>query len=464
MATTRPEVSYEDFGSRFLRHNITNSQEKENTNNRAYGQFNSLYLARLQQMRPLMMAVAKKRWEQSSTDLYFTEKIIDCETLEGKECVLVGTLYKEMELKPSVLDEFKELGAINVNVKPIEKYSSPNDFLLLEDESGRVRLIGLENYMGTFVTGVMVALRGIINDKGVFDVRDWTTCGERFKDLEDTAQPMETGNEELKYVLLASDLDVCDNGSGNGLSLQMLVDFIHGNLGAGEDRDVAKGIVRIVIAGNCIASPEAHVGRESKASVQKYQMEISRNSKKFDLYLAQMLSSCPVDVMPGESDPVNFLLPQQPLHPCLIPHSARFSSLGLHSNPYEVKIENRSFMGHSGQPIKDISLQTNHELSKSEEHLQILGDTLQWSHLAPSAPDTTPCYPFTDSDPFVIKTLPHVLFSGNEDVFATKLISFGNGMDTRLICVPSFKKTQEVVLLELNSLTCRTLSFKANII
>ena len=99
MATTRPEVSYEDFGSRFLRHNITNSQEKENTNNRAYGQFNSLYLARWQQMRPLMMAVAKKRGEQSSKELYFTEKIMECETLEGKEGVLVRTLDKEKELK-----------------------------------------------------------------------------------------------------------------------------------------------------------------------------------------------------------------------------------------------------------------------------------------------------------------------------------------------------------------------------
>ena len=297
----------------------------------------------------------------------------------------------------------------------------------------------------------------------IFDVHDWTTCGEHFNYQERITSPMESNNDEPKFVLLASGLDVCDGTSGEGFALRMLVDFVHGNLGSAEDRETAKRIVRVVLAGNCIAAPHGCVGRESKATAQKYQLEIARNSKQFDLYLAQMLSSCPVDIMPGESDPVNYMLPQQPLHPCLIPHSARFSSLGLHTNPYEIKIENRILMGHSGKPVMDISLQTNHNLNETEEHLQILGDTLQWAHLAPSTPDTTPCYPFTDRDPFVIKTSPHVLFSGNENGFATKLISFENGMYTRLICVPSFRKTQEVVLLELNSLTCQTLSFKPSV-
>jgi len=432
-------------------------------NNTSYGQFNSLYLVRLREMRPSMIAVAKKRWDTSTEDLQFTEKIIDCETLLGKECVLVGTLYKEMELKSSVLDEFKEMGSIDVNVKPLEKYTTPNDFFILEDESGRVRLRGLDNHLGSLVSGVMVALKGIIDSSGIFDVHDWTTCGEQFEYQETAMFSIEHRNDEPKFVLLVSGLDICDSISGEVFALQMLVDFIHGNLGSAEDRNIAKGIVRVVLAGNSIAAPQEHVGRESKASAQKYQLEISRNSKQFDLYLAQILSSCPVDVMPGESDPVNYMLPQQPLHPCLMPHSARFSSLVLHANPYEVTIDNRILMGHSGRPVKDISLQTNHNMTEAEEHLQILEDTLRWAHLAPSTPDTTPCYPFADSDPFIIKTSPHVLFSGNESEFATKLISFENGMHTRLICIPSFRKTQAVVLLELNSLTCRTLSFKPNV-
>ena len=259
----RSHTSYENLGFRFLRHSITNGQEKENNNNSAYGQYNSLYLARLRDMRPIAMGVAKKRWGE--LDLQYTEKIIDCESLSGKECVLVGTLYKEMELKSSVLDDFKEMGSIDVNVKPIEKYTSPNDFFLLEDESGRVRLRGMENKVGSLVTGVLVALKGIINDSGTFDVHDWTTCGENFKYNHNAAPPTNSLDSKIEptYVLLTSDLNICDSASGYGLAIQMLVDFLHGNLGSLEDQRTAKRIVRIILAGNCIAAPKEQGSRKS---------------------------------------------------------------------------------------------------------------------------------------------------------------------------------------------------------
>ena len=37
----------------------------------------------------------------------------------------------------------------------------------------------------------------------------------------------------------------------------------------------------------------------------------------------QLLPSIPVDVMPGETDPANYLMPQQPLNRCLLPVAAR---------------------------------------------------------------------------------------------------------------------------------------------
>ena len=40
--------------------------------------------------------------------------------------------------------------------------------------------------------------------------------------------------------------------------------------------------------------------------------------------------------------------------------------------------------------------------------------SLQWRHLAPTAPDTLPCYPFCDTDPFVLGECPHVYFVGNQ--------------------------------------------------
>ena len=40
--------------------------------------------------------------------------------------------------------------------------------------------------------------------------------------------------------------------------------------------------------------------------------------------------------------------------------------------------------------------------------------TMRWSHLAPTCPDTLGCFPYTDSDPFIAKSRPHVNFVGNQ--------------------------------------------------
>ena len=155
----RPVVPYQLTGTRFLRL----YQEQK-----SYKQFNHLYISSLSIMRPLLLAEAKKRWPDPS--LRFTEKIIDSESAQGEDCILIGTLYKEMELKPSVLDEFKDFANISTVVKPIHNYQSDSDFLLLEDDSGRVRLRGLESAVSKLVTGISLTLRGRIDDTGIFQV------------------------------------------------------------------------------------------------------------------------------------------------------------------------------------------------------------------------------------------------------------------------------------------------------
>lgn len=53
----------------------------------------------------------------------------------------------------------------------------------------------------------------------------------------------------------------------------------------------------------------------------------------------------------------------------------------------------------------------------------MLEATLQWRHIAPTAPDTLTCYPFTDDDPFIVTDCPHVYFVGNQPEYATKLMT-----------------------------------------
>jgi DNA polymerase II small subunit/DNA polymerase delta subunit B len=65
-----------------------------------------------------------------------------------------------------------------------------------------------------------------------------------------------------------------------------------------------------------------------------------------------------VDILPGMTDPANVALPQQPFHPCIFPHSSRFSSLERVPNPSQFKLDNISILGHSGQPVNDITRQS----------------------------------------------------------------------------------------------------------
>ena len=46
-----------------------------------------------------------------------------------------------------------------------------------------------------------------------------------------------------------------------------------------------------------------------------------------DNLLVQLASSVDTDIMPGEFDPANQILPQQPLHPCLFPSEFEITTL-----------------------------------------------------------------------------------------------------------------------------------------
>lgn len=50
-------------------------------------------------------------------------------------------------------------------------------------------------------------------------------------------------------------------------------------------------------------------------------------------------TSVPVDVMPGEFDPTNYTLPQQPLHHCMLPLASTYSTLQLVTNPYQADVD-----------------------------------------------------------------------------------------------------------------------------
>jgi DNA polymerase delta subunit 2 len=61
-------------------------------------------------------------------------------------------------------------------------------------------------------------------------------------------------------------------------------------------------------------------------------------------------------------------------------------------------------------------------------------------------------YPFQEDEPFVMKQCPHLYFIGGQPEFGTKVIHGSDGQTVRLILVPSFAATREIVLVDTETL------------
>ncbi|CAF4542860.1 unnamed protein product, partial [Rotaria magnacalcarata] len=100
-----------------------------------------------------------------------------------------------MVLKPSIIKQIATENGFNLQ-PPRTRYVDPTDKLILEEESQRIELNGNID-INQFVTGIVIAVHGYENDRGVFIVKDY--C---FKDLSipKTLSPP----KEDKYILFAS--------------------------------------------------------------------------------------------------------------------------------------------------------------------------------------------------------------------------------------------------------------------
>ena len=94
-----------------------------------------------------------------------------------------------------------------------------------------------------------------------------------------------------------------------------------------------------------------------------------------------------------------------------------------------------------------------------DDRLGALVESLKFRHLAPTAPDTLGCCPFTTTDPFVLKECPHVYFAANQPAYAETLVEGDDGQRVRVITLPDFGTTRTLVLVNLRTLECSPVSF-----
>lgn len=74
--------------------------------------------------------------------------------------------------------------------------------------------------------------------------------------------------------------------------------------------------------------------------------------------MTELAAALPVDIMPGPDDPANVSLPQQPLHQCLFPGAAPYSSFKRVTNPHSFELDGCLLLGTAGQNVDDMAKYT----------------------------------------------------------------------------------------------------------
>ncbi|KAG9566521.1 hypothetical protein KCU77_g17097, partial [Aureobasidium melanogenum] len=231
-------------------------------------------------------------------------------------------------------------------------------------------------------------------------------------------------------------------------------------------------ISRLLIAGNSLSSASPVVNPEDlptkkPSAVKKYGYDASAYNPaptdRLDSLLESLLPSIPITLIPGEQDPTHTSLPQQPMHSALFPRSRAYMAvpnsedsawLDTVTNPWEGDVDGWRILATGGQPIDDAF-----KYVEGDDRLEMMEATLRWRLCAPTAPDTLWCYPFQDKDRFVIEKTPHVYIVGNQPRFESTVIQGPDGQSCRIISVPRFKDTGEMVLLDMETLEVEVVRF-----
>eukprot|EP00316_Scyphosphaera_apsteinii_P008485 CAMPEP_0119338688 /NCGR_PEP_ID=MMETSP1333-20130426/96663_1 /TAXON_ID=418940 /ORGANISM="Scyphosphaera apsteinii, Strain RCC1455" /LENGTH=446 /DNA_ID=CAMNT_0007350035 /DNA_START=6 /DNA_END=1346 /DNA_ORIENTATION=+ len=413
-------------------------------------QFANLYFSRLGELAPAARAAARAVW---GDELSFV-KTLDVDV--GVPVLVIGTLYKDMAGKPNIFkevmrDALENLQDTSSDSSKADKYCGEGDIIFLEDESGRIALAGAPLQNGSLVTGVIVAVRGqITGADGVLQVDD--ICFPGIPAQLPHKPPSDPGD---RYVCLVSGLHM-GHMQQDMLPLMLLSEYLTGQLGGFDDHRLQASIVRLVIAGNVMCDPIAEPGAVDvlKKMTATEQQGLAKSVHSLDTFLTAVCAALPVDLMPGSDDPCNYLLPQQPLHHCLLPQASRLATLNLCTNPHHFTVGGVSFLGSSGQPIEDMQ-----RYSYGDERLQTLTATIHMQHMAPTAPDTLGCYPFATEDPFIIRECPHVYFAGNQPSYQTALVDGTKGQRIRVVTVPDFAQEASCVLINLRTLESQAIHF-----
>jgi len=425
-----------------------NTSEKYRISNRDYDkQYHLTYSKRLQMLGAMIVDQAKLDHGKDIIVLKLSDLREEDDEDREEDILIVGTLFKQQENRPSVLKEFSE-DQVDLPEEEKQSYTAESDTLVLEDDTMRVKLIGNVDPR-VFVTGVIVGCWGREAKGGNFDV----------KELIFPRIPGEEIKGENVSLCVFSGLELRGSEGSQLEAAQLAVDWICGAAGGPADQEIAARVERVIFAGDSLAESTMNkedLTRAKYLTANKQAGSVAAMQQLDDL-LVQLAGSVNTDLIPGPNDPATGILPQQPLNKCMMPQASAYPTFQSVTNPYSCHVGGRDVLVLAGQTVSDVV--KNSDLT---EPIDILEHFIRWGHVAPTCPDTLGCYPTHTTDPFVITRLPDILITGNQAEFKKKLLTV-RGKSVLLVCVPRFSSTQAVVQIQLADLDISLIEFQSNI-
>ncbi|KAG2349360.1 hypothetical protein BDR05DRAFT_994410 [Suillus weaverae] len=455
-------------------------------------QYANIYFTRLTMLRNAVEKRAKARWDGLQSEPLYVARVLD--VVKSQLCWVIGTVYMDMPLKPNVLEDIGRDHSIPA--PPLrEKFYCDEDSVMLEDESGRIKLVGGRVSEERLVTGVIVAALGMETPIGDFEVVDMCTAGlARFAEEEILGSDamdvdVDSSSTQDEFVAVISGLSI-GSPSPADAQIQMLVEYLTGEVGGPEDQRLASQITRLIIAGNSLSLVEYDEEVEDEKRPRKFGASAQANfsphpNLALSAHLHDLTSALPVHILPGEDDPSGIILPQQPFPRAMFGKAAAFESFYCESNPAWLRVRcdetessipnegrtsssqsnhspvTRSLLVTSGQPVLDMY---KYLPTPPSSLVSIAASTLRWRHVAPTAPDTLWCHPYRDRDPFVLRETPDIYLVGGMPKFGTELVGSEDGSGTagrccRIVLVPSFSQTGVLVLVNMRTLEVQRVDF-----
>ncbi|CAM1508378.1 Fc.00g052260.m01.CDS01 [Cosmosporella sp. VM-42] len=452
--------------------------EKQKSYKQQYG---DMYFLRLTKIKPAVEEVAAAAWDGTviaGEPARRVDRVLDVR--QGELCWVAGTVYMDMSLKPNILEDVSKDRWISAPISTPKYFSEDgSDQVMLEDDSGRIRLVGdlLKTYH--LVTGCIIAVMGTENANGELEIIDikfpdlapqperWSLSkpassnGKTKKEVKDEDEEMADTSSNGK-IAIVSGLSFSGTDASHALELDLLLEYLLGEGLGGDAQNEVSQISRLIIAGNSISTSDMKpkTVEVDKKVHRKYGYDASAYnalpSQLFDEFLAELLPTIPVTLLPGAQDPANASYPQQPIHTAMFPGARAYGRdpgsskpgwFDAVTNPFEAEVDGWRILGTGGQNVDDVFKYVG-----TDDRLGMMEAMCRWRCCAPTAPDTLWSYPFQEDDPFVMKSCPHLYFVGCQPHFSTKLVHGPDGQQVRLVTVPSFSQTKELVIVDMETL------------